>query len=103
MDDTNEYVDETWAELRVHHMTQIEAPAEAHAKASSCTPALSPKAEFGIIPFLIVDAVRAPTASAPVISKIRQSIIAWRYVTERDDTLVAQAFATSSTVNQYGK
>lgn len=34
-DETSEYVEETWAELRVHHMTQIAAPAEAHAKASS--------------------------------------------------------------------
>jgi hypothetical protein len=77
-------------------MTQIAAPADAQVKARSWTPALSLKAEMGMMPFLIVDAVLAPTARAPVISKIRQRIIACRYVTDRDDTLVAQALATSS-------
>jgi hypothetical protein len=48
------------------------------------------------IPFLIVEAVRAPTAKAPVISKIKHKIIACLYVTEREDTEVAQALATSS-------
>jgi hypothetical protein len=49
MDETKEYVDETWAELRVHHMTQIDAPAEAHAKPSNCTPALPLNAAMGIL------------------------------------------------------
>lgn len=48
------------------------------------------------IPFLIVDAVRAPTAKAPVISKTKHKSMACRYVTEREDTEVAQALATSS-------
>jgi hypothetical protein len=114
MDETREYVEETWAELRVHHMTQMAAPAEAHAKASNCTPAFSWNASMGIlndcqlafsqpfltiltnIPFLMVEAVRAPTAKAPVISKTKHRSIACRYVTEREDTEVAQALATSS-------
>jgi hypothetical protein len=33
---------------------------------------------------------------APVTSKIRQRTMACWYVTEREETLVAQAFATSS-------
>lgn len=104
IEETKEYVDDTWAELRVHHITQMEAPAEAQAKARSCTGALPLKAAMGIIPFLIVEAVRAPTARAPVNSKTKHSNMAWRYVTERDDTLVAQAFATSSgRGNQYGR
>ena len=77
-------------------MTQIAAPAEAQVKAKSCTGALSLNAEIGMIPFLIVEAVLAPTARAPVISNARQRSIACRYVTERDDTLVAHALATSS-------
>ena len=48
------------------------------------------------MPFLMVEAVLAPTVSAPVTSKIRQRIMACWYVTEREETLVAQAFATSS-------
>jgi hypothetical protein len=48
------------------------------------------------MPFLIVEAVRAPTAKAPVISKIKHRTMACRYVTEREDTEVAQALATSS-------
>lgn len=49
-----------------------------------------------MMPFLIVEAVRAPTARAPRSSKIQQRTMAPRYVTERDETLVAQALATSS-------
>lgn len=49
MDETNEYVEETWAELRVHHITQIAAPAEAQAKASNWTPALPWNAAIGIL------------------------------------------------------
>lgn len=48
------------------------------------------------IPFLIVEAVRAPTAKAPVISKTKHRSMACRYVTDREDTEVAQALATSS-------
>jgi len=48
------------------------------------------------IPFLIVEAVRAPTARAPVISKTKHRAMACRYVTDREDTDVAQALATSS-------
>lgn len=76
-------------------MTQMEAPAAAQVNASSCTPALSLKAEIGMIPLRMVEAVRAPTVRAPVISKIRQRTMACWYVTERDETLVAHAFATS--------
>ena len=98
-------------------MTQVAAPAAAQANASNCTPALPLNALRGIlvpvrtcvvtvaslhgepayIPFLIVSAVRAPTAKAPVNSKHRQSTMACRYVTEREETDVAQALATSST------
>lgn len=49
IDETKEYVEETWAELRVHHITQMAAPAEAHAKARSWTPALPWKASMGIL------------------------------------------------------
>lgn len=51
MDDTSEYVEETWALCRVHHMTQIAAPAAAQVNARSCTGALPLKAEMGMIPF----------------------------------------------------
>ena len=81
----------------MHHITQMEAPAEEQAKASSWTPALSPKAWLGMMPFLMVEAVLAPTARAPVISKMVHKIMACLYVTDRDETLVAQALATSST------
>lgn len=57
-------------------MTQIAAPAEAQVNARSWTGALSLKAEMGIIPFLIVEAVRAPTVRAPVISNMRHRTIA---------------------------
>jgi hypothetical protein len=53
-----------------------------------------------MMPFLMVDAVRAPTASAPVSSKMVHRTMACRYVTDRDDTLVAHAFATSSVYKQ---
>jgi len=121
MEETKEYVEETCAELRVHHMTQMAAPAEAQAKARSWTSASSLNALIGIlllillaeivyagmcestnIPFLIVEAVRAPTAKAPVISKTKHRIMACRYVTDREETEVAQALATSS-VKQAGQ
>ena len=76
MEDTREYVEETWAELRVHHMTQIAAPADAQVKARSWTPALPLNAAMGIIPFLMVEAVLAPTVRAPVTSKIKQRTMA---------------------------
>lgn len=60
-DETSEYVEETWAELRVHHMTQIEAPAEAHAKASSCTPALPWNASMGILISVSQHVLRHPS------------------------------------------
>lgn len=49
MEETKEYVEETWAELRVHHITQIAAPAEAQAKANNWTPALPLNAAMGIL------------------------------------------------------
>jgi hypothetical protein len=49
-----------------------------------------------LMPFLIVLAVRAPTARAPVNSKMVQRTMACLYVTDRDETLVAHALATSS-------
>lgn len=49
IDETSEYVEETWAELRVHHITQMAAPAEALAKASNCTPALPLNAAMGML------------------------------------------------------
>jgi hypothetical protein len=70
MAEIKEYVDETWAECRVHHMTHVEAPARAQVKASICTPASPRKEALGMIPFLIVSAVLAPTRIAPSISKI---------------------------------
>jgi hypothetical protein len=51
---------------------------------------------LGMMPFLIVSAVREPTVMAPSISKMVPKIMAWRYDTERDETDVAQALATSS-------
>lgn len=95
-EEISEYVDETCAECRVHHITQEEAAASAHVNASICTPAFPWNASFGMIPFLIVSAVRAPTVMAPSISKIVPKIMACRYVMEREETLVAQALATSS-------
>ena len=60
------------------------------------------------MPFLIVSAVRAPTATAPTNSKMVPRTIAWRYEMDREETLVAQELATSSEnmqrlveVNQY--
>jgi hypothetical protein len=55
-------------------MTQMEAPAAAQVKARSWTGALPWKALRGMIPFLMVEAVLAPTASAPVISNIKHKI-----------------------------
>ena len=52
-------------------MTQIDAPAAAQVNARSCTGALPWNAARGIIPFLMVEAVLAPTASAPVISNTK--------------------------------
>jgi hypothetical protein len=48
--------------------------------------------------FLMVSAVRAPTVMAPTISKMVPRTMAWRYETEREDTDVAHALATSSGV-----
>lgn len=80
----------------MHHITQDEAAARAHVNASICTPALSPKAELGMMPFLMVSAVRAPTRMAPSISNIVPNTMACLYVMDLDETLVAHAFATSS-------
>ena len=49
-----------------------------------------------MIPFLIVSAVRDPTSTAPRTSKIVPRTIACRYETDRDETEVAHALATSS-------
>jgi hypothetical protein len=49
-----------------------------------------------MMPFLIVSAVLAPTVIAPNISKIVPKTIACLYEMDLDDTLVAQALATSS-------
>ena len=73
-----EYVEETWAEWRVHHMTQVDAAARAQVKASIWTPASPLNEALGMIPFLIVSAVLAPTRIAPNISKIVPKIIAHR-------------------------
>ncbi len=48
------------------------------------------------MPFLIVSAVRAPTVIAPSISNIVPKIIACLYEIDLEETLVAQAFASSS-------
>jgi hypothetical protein len=64
--------------------------------ASIWIPASPRKADVGMIPFLIVSAVRAPTVIAPNISKTVPNTIACLYVMDLDETLVAQAFATSS-------
>ena len=77
-------------------MTQVAAPADAQVNARSWTGALPLNAAMGMMPFLMVDAVLAPTVRAPVTSKIRQRTMACWYVTEREETLVAHAFATSS-------
>jgi hypothetical protein len=45
---------------------------------------------------LMVSAVRAPAVMAPSISNMVPNTIAWRYEMDRDEALVAQAFATSS-------
>jgi len=80
----------------VHHITYEEAAARAQVKASIWTPALPWNAELGMMPFLIVSAVRAPTVIAPSISKIVPNIIACLYVIDLEESLVAHAFATSS-------
>ncbi len=80
----------------MHHMTHEEAAARAQVNASIWTPASPLNAELGMIPFLIVSAVRAPTVIAPSISNIVPNIIACLYEIDLDETLVAQAFATSS-------
>ena len=77
-------------------MTQDEAAARAQVKASIWTPALSWKEELGMMPFLMVCAVRAPTVIAPSISNTAPNIIACLYEMDLEETLVAQAFATSS-------
>jgi hypothetical protein len=92
-----EYVDDTWAECLVHHMTHEDAAARAQVKASIWTLAFSRNAELGMMLFLIVSAVREPTVMAPSISNIVPRTIACLYVIDRDETLVAQEFATSST------
>ncbi len=51
---------------------------------------------MGMILFLMVEAVRAPTVMAPSISKMAPKTIACRYVMDREETLVAQLLATSS-------
>jgi hypothetical protein len=77
-------------------MTHEEAAAKAQVKASICTPAFPWKAVLGMMPFLIVSAVRAPTVIAPNISNMVPNIIACLYEIDLEETLVAQAFATSS-------
>ena len=77
-------------------MTQMEAPASAQVNANIWTAASPLKAEFGMMPFLIVSAVRAPTVMAPSISNMVPKTMACRYEMEREETLVAQALATSS-------
>lgn len=51
-----------------------------------------------MIPFLMVSAVLAPTVIAPSISNIVPNTIACLYEIDLEETLVAQAFATSSIV-----
>ena len=48
------------------------------------------------MPFLMVSAVRAPTRMAPSNSKIVPKTMACLYEIDLEDTLVAQALATSS-------
>ena len=59
-------------------MTHEEAAASAQVNASIWTPALLRKAELGMMPFLIVSAVRAPTVMAPSISNMVPNTIACR-------------------------
>ena len=77
-------------------MTQDEAAARAHANASIWTPALPWKAELGMIPFLMVSAVLAPTVMAPRSSKMVARTMAHLYEMDLEETLVAHEFATSS-------
>lgn len=83
----------------MHHMTHDEAAARAQVNARIWTLALSRNAELGMMPFLMVSAVRAPTVMAPSISNIVPNIIACLYEIDLDETLVAQALATSSISN----
>ena len=59
-------------------MTQEDAAARAMVKASIWIEASLRKAEGGMIPFLMVSAVRAPTVSAPSISNTVPRIMAQR-------------------------
>lgn len=59
-------------------MTHEEAAARAQVNASIWTPAFPWNAELGMMPFLMVSAVRAPTKIAPNISNIVPSIMACR-------------------------
>jgi hypothetical protein len=87
----------------VHHITHEDAAAKAQVNASIWTLAFSRNAVLGIMTFLIVSAVRPPTVIYPTISKTVPRTMACLYVTDRDETLVAQEFATSSAnkVHQY--
>jgi len=80
----------------VHQVTHKDAAARAQVNASIWTPASSRKDELGMMPFLIVSAIRDPTVMAPSISKMVPKIIACLYEMDLDETLVAHAFATSS-------
>lgn len=51
--------------------------------------------QLTMIPFLMVSATRAPTATAPTNSKTAAPSMACLIVRERDEMEVAQALATS--------
>lgn len=62
---------------------------------SSCSPALPWKIVAGTMPFLMVEAVRAPTVTAPRNSKMAAAMQAWRRVSDFEETEVANELATS--------
>lgn len=76
-------------------MSQVPETTIAQTKPSSCTPTLPWNALEEMMPDLIVSAVRAPTATAPVNSMIEAARAACFIVNDLDATDVANELATS--------
>lgn len=86
---------ETGHDSRVQIMSQVAETTRAQVKASISTPALPLKSEREIMPFLMVEATRAPTRTAPRNSHKAAAMQACRRVSDLDETEVAKELATS--------
>merc|ERR1712093_896033 len=93
--ETIEQVVETGHDMRVQIMSHEALTTRAQVKARSCTPALPSKMSELMMPFLIVSAVRAPTATAPANSMTAAASVACFIVSDLDATDVANELATS--------